>query len=67
MEVNEEENISTKNGSIQEKTVTCSRCGQLLRHPQDWVRGENGAVICATCYQEILFPNIHYHAMEEFD
>jgi len=58
---------STANESSQEKAVACSKCGQLLRKPQEWVRGADGTIICATCYQEILFPNINYHAMELFD
>ncbi len=67
MEAKEEGIESTTNGSVQEEAVTCSKCGQLLRHTHEWVRGENGTIICATCYQEILFPNINDHSMEVFD
>ena len=58
---------STTNGSAYGHAVSCSKCGQPLRHPYEWVMGENGTIICATCYQEILFPNINYYSMEVFD
>jgi uncharacterized Zn-finger protein len=58
---------STTNGSVQGDAFICSKCGQLLRHPHEWVMGENGTIICATCYKELLFPNINDHSMELFD
>ena len=67
MEAKEEGIKSPMSGSLQEEAATCSNCGQLLRHTHEWVKGENGRIICATCYQEILFPNINYHSMEVFD
>jgi formylmethanofuran dehydrogenase subunit E len=67
MERMEERITSPAAESVQEQTVTCSRCGHLLRHPSEWIRGENGTIICARCYQEILFPNTHFYAMEVFD
>jgi hypothetical protein len=67
MEAQEKWIRSTTNESAQKEAVACSKCGQLLKHPHEWVRGENGTIICATCYQEILFPNVNYHSMEAFD
>jgi formylmethanofuran dehydrogenase subunit E len=67
MKAREKGITSTANGSSQEEVVTCSKCGQLLRNPHEWVRGADGTIICATCYREILFPNINYHSMELFD
>ena len=63
-----EESIDTvTHGSVQKETVICSKCGRLMRHPHEWVKGENSMIICAMCYQEILFPNIDDHSMELFD
>ena len=67
MEGKKERIETTTNGSVQEEAVTCSKCGQLLRHPHEWVKGENGTIICATCYRKLLYPNINDHAMEMFD
>lgn len=67
MEKKKERVESTANGSVQEEAVTCSKCGQLLRHPHEWVKGENDTIICVTCYQEILFPNINDHSTEMLD
>jgi formylmethanofuran dehydrogenase subunit E len=67
MEARKKEIILTANGSFQEEVVTCSKCGQLMKNPHEWVKGENGTIICATCYREILFPNVNYHVMELFD
>jgi formylmethanofuran dehydrogenase subunit E len=67
MEAKEQGITSAPNGSAKDGVVTCSTCGKVLRRPQEWVKGANGTIICATCYQEILFPNIKPHAMEVFD
>ncbi|MBW1689479.1 MAG: hypothetical protein DRG87_01055 [Deltaproteobacteria bacterium] len=67
MEAKREGIESTTNESVQGEAVTCSKCGQLLRHPHEWVKGENGTIICAMCYRELLYPNNNDRSMELFD
>jgi len=67
MRPNEGSMRSTTNGSAEESVVTCSRCGQVLRHPYEWVKAENGTILCAMCYREILFPHTRFDAMEIVD
>jgi formylmethanofuran dehydrogenase subunit E len=67
MEKMEKETELTTNGGVHEEMVACSRCGCLVKYPRDCVRGENGTIICKSCYREILFPHLNDHSMELFD
>jgi formylmethanofuran dehydrogenase subunit E len=57
----------TAKGAVHEGEMTCSKCGGVVKHPQDYVMGENGTIICKSCYREILFPHINDCSMELFD
>ncbi len=34
----------------------CSKCHATLRDPSEWVRSKD-KVLCAACYQALLYPN----------
>lgn len=58
---------STPEEAVYAGKVTCSKCGRAVKYPREWIIGDNGTIICASCYQELLFPNIKEYSMEMFD
>jgi hypothetical protein len=56
--------------SVKEEThvreVRCSKCGRALKYPYERIMGENVAVLCVFCYQDLLFPNLHDYHTEMF-
>jgi len=47
--------------------ATCSRCNHLLKHPHEYLLGENGTIICESCYRELLCPQTKDYKTELLD
>ena len=57
----------TRDEALKVGKVKCSTCGRELKFPRDWIKGDNGIIICGFCYQNFLYPIINDSYMEKFD
>ena len=67
METTQNGTESTPEEAVHEEKVRCSTCGRVVKYPRGWIIGNNGTTVCASCYQELLFPNIKEYSMETFN